>query len=174
MEMMSHLEGAVVDSLYETCLISWHNALKPPLPNLAEPAAASPPPSFQNPSHDKIFRQGSALQSFVGRTQKSLGHSIAILEEGQQDLSAPDKKQQVDVTSRGTDAVLAEHNSWDPHYDPDVASEVLRSQTVLTPCKGESHRAVVTRHLSERNFGSPLSTSTLTHLRHDDSEGHYG
>ena len=149
MEMMSQLEGAIVDSLYETCLISWHNALKPPLPNHATPAAASAPPSFQAPSHDRIFSQGSALRSLVERIQQSLGHLIAIPEEDQQEMPAPDKQQASHATSSQTDGVLLEHNSWAPQYDPDVASEVLRSQTVMTPKKGESHQDVVTRHLSK-------------------------
>lgn len=32
LEMTAHLEGAIVDSLWDTFLISWHNALDPPLP----------------------------------------------------------------------------------------------------------------------------------------------
>lgn len=32
LEMTTHLEGAIVDSLWDTFLVSWHNALDPPLP----------------------------------------------------------------------------------------------------------------------------------------------
>jgi len=35
-EMMVQLEGPVVDSIYDMALISWSNALKPPLPLLAK------------------------------------------------------------------------------------------------------------------------------------------
>jgi phosphatidylserine/phosphatidylglycerophosphate/cardiolipin synthase-like enzyme len=39
MEMMTHLEGPIVDSLYDTALITWNNHLNPPLPSHATPAA---------------------------------------------------------------------------------------------------------------------------------------
>ena len=38
-EMSCHLEGPIVDSIYDMALISWHKALKPPLPSHASPAA---------------------------------------------------------------------------------------------------------------------------------------
>jgi phosphatidylserine/phosphatidylglycerophosphate/cardiolipin synthase-like enzyme len=37
-EMMTHLEGPIVDSLYDMALISWHNKLEPPLPSHNSPA----------------------------------------------------------------------------------------------------------------------------------------
>ncbi|GAA5870874.1 hypothetical protein JCM1840_002715 [Sporobolomyces johnsonii] len=42
LEMMVHLEGPVVDSIYDNILISWHNALTPSLPCLAVPSPYSP------------------------------------------------------------------------------------------------------------------------------------
>jgi phosphatidylserine/phosphatidylglycerophosphate/cardiolipin synthase-like enzyme len=39
MEMMTHLEGPIVDSLYDTALITWSKHLNPPLPSHASPAA---------------------------------------------------------------------------------------------------------------------------------------
>lgn len=38
MEMMSHLEGPIVDSIYDTALITWGNALRPSLPSSEAPA----------------------------------------------------------------------------------------------------------------------------------------
>ncbi|KAL6303145.1 hypothetical protein BKA93DRAFT_789501 [Sparassis latifolia] len=37
MESMVHLEGPIVDSVYDMALISWSRAMEPPLPNLAKP-----------------------------------------------------------------------------------------------------------------------------------------
>jgi phosphatidylserine/phosphatidylglycerophosphate/cardiolipin synthase-like enzyme len=37
LEMMSHLEGPIVDALYEMLLISWHKHLTPPLPYIQNP-----------------------------------------------------------------------------------------------------------------------------------------
>ncbi|KAK0643811.1 hypothetical protein B0T16DRAFT_392277 [Cercophora newfieldiana] len=39
LEMMVHLEGPIVDSLYDMALISWHKKLEPPLPSHDAPAA---------------------------------------------------------------------------------------------------------------------------------------
>lgn len=38
LEMMVRLEGPIVDSLYDTALISWGRALQPPLPMLSSPS----------------------------------------------------------------------------------------------------------------------------------------
>ena len=38
-EMMTHLEGPIVDSIYDTALITWGLALNPPLPSANTPAA---------------------------------------------------------------------------------------------------------------------------------------
>lgn len=40
MEMMTHLEGPIVDSIYDTALITWGLPLSPPLPSANSPAAA--------------------------------------------------------------------------------------------------------------------------------------
>lgn len=37
-EMMTHVEGPIVESFYDMCLLSWANALSPPLPLLSGPA----------------------------------------------------------------------------------------------------------------------------------------
>lgn len=37
-EMMTHVEGPIVDSIYDTALITWNNHLNPPLPSHAAPA----------------------------------------------------------------------------------------------------------------------------------------
>lgn len=40
LEMLIHLEGPIVDSLYDMALLSWHKAPDPPLPTLDSPAAS--------------------------------------------------------------------------------------------------------------------------------------
>jgi hypothetical protein len=44
--MMVHLEGSVVDSIYDNILISWHEALSPALPCLTGPTPTSHPDLF--------------------------------------------------------------------------------------------------------------------------------
>jgi phosphatidylserine/phosphatidylglycerophosphate/cardiolipin synthase-like enzyme len=49
-EMMTHVEGPIVDSLYDTALITWNNHLNPPLPSHDAPATEGGlPTSGQEP-----------------------------------------------------------------------------------------------------------------------------
>lgn len=41
MEMMTHLEGPIVDSFYDVALLSWDRAFNPPLPLLKGPNAVN-------------------------------------------------------------------------------------------------------------------------------------
>ncbi|KAF4631359.1 hypothetical protein G7Y89_g6776 [Cudoniella acicularis] len=50
MEMMTHVEGPIVDSIYDTALITWNNRLNPPLPSHDAPATEGGlPTSSQEP-----------------------------------------------------------------------------------------------------------------------------
>jgi phosphatidylserine/phosphatidylglycerophosphate/cardiolipin synthase-like enzyme len=60
-EMMTHLEGPIVDSFYDMALISWHNEMKPPLPCLNTPAATAGYPTFEAKSHAAMFDQSGKL-----------------------------------------------------------------------------------------------------------------
>jgi phosphatidylserine/phosphatidylglycerophosphate/cardiolipin synthase-like enzyme len=55
LEMMTHIEGPIVDSLWETFLLSWHNVLEPALPCRSTPAAAREPPTWQEQSFKSLF-----------------------------------------------------------------------------------------------------------------------
>ncbi|KAI7914537.1 phospholipase D Active site motif protein [Pyricularia oryzae] len=48
LEMMVHLEGPIVDSVYDMALLSWHKALTPPLPTANKPAATETPRCFDS------------------------------------------------------------------------------------------------------------------------------
>jgi phosphatidylserine/phosphatidylglycerophosphate/cardiolipin synthase-like enzyme len=60
LEMMVHVEGPIVDSLYDTALISWGKALEPPLPMMDSPAATAPIPSFSKVAEGRT-REGNVL-----------------------------------------------------------------------------------------------------------------
>ncbi|KAK0119681.1 hypothetical protein ONS95_011117 [Cadophora gregata] len=61
MEMMTLLEGPIVDSLYDMALISWNNKLDPPLPSANSPAAQGGATSFNN-NHNAMFGQNGAIK----------------------------------------------------------------------------------------------------------------
>src|SRR5271156_5270635 len=52
------------------------------------------------------------------------------------------------VALEGASQSLPEHTASSPHYDVDIASEVLRSVSVLNPTGSESRINAVTRHLN--------------------------
>lgn len=52
LEMMVHVEGPIVDSFYDTALISWGKELDPPLPMMNSPAAAAPVSCFSEHEND--------------------------------------------------------------------------------------------------------------------------
>jgi hypothetical protein len=48
---MTHLEGPVVDSFYETALHSWHNRLTPALPCISQPYTPPLDPETRKPTY---------------------------------------------------------------------------------------------------------------------------
>lgn len=64
MEMMTHLEGPIVDSLYDMALISWHKKLEPPLPSHNSPAVQGGIGSFGAKSHEEIFAQDGSINGY--------------------------------------------------------------------------------------------------------------
>lgn len=53
LEMLSHIEGPIVDSFYDAALLSWGKALDPPFPLLNSPAKDAPIPCHVG-RHDGI------------------------------------------------------------------------------------------------------------------------
>ena len=166
---MSHLEGPIVDSFYDVCLNSWHNELDPPLPTHNSPAMDAPMPSFEQESFSGMFDEHGMLRDLAGQgvpkntTANSRGVSdagvpLSVDGQGSNKLSAHDETL---ITCAGNETDLPEHSASDPHYDPDIASEVLRAQSVLSPRNGESRMAAVTRHLSTSPNSAPLSCSLI-------------
>lgn len=59
LEMMVHMEGPIVDSLYDMALISWHKRLEPPLPSHGSPAVQGGASSFTNSNADILGPSGT-------------------------------------------------------------------------------------------------------------------
>jgi len=115
-----------VDALYDTALLSWSNALQPPLPSYSTPAAESGLPTFEEPSFRALFDEKE---------------NPLIQESG-------DARASTQVIVDGNSNDLSEHISGDPHYDPDIAAEIRRMRSVLSPRRSENRIDAVTRHLS--------------------------
>ena len=150
LEMMTHLEGPIVDSFYDVCLNSWHNQLHPPLPAHNSPAAKASVSTFQEESFHSIFDKHGTLKDLTGASP---------LTTEDQPLAAP--------AGSGNRATLPEHTASDPHYDPDIASEILRGQVVLSAKGGEGRMAAITRHLSKKPKPLPKQSFNLSFIRHN-------
>ncbi|GAB7352846.1 hypothetical protein MBLNU459_g3455t1 [Dothideomycetes sp. NU459] len=125
-EMMAHVEGPIVDSLYDTLIISWHKKLEPSLPAIGSPAARGGLSTFGESSFQGLFDQSGNLR---------------VPEQGE-------ARSLQEVADAGKRERLPLHAGGDPHYDPDIAAECTRMQSVMTPHQGETMTDVVNRHLN--------------------------
>ncbi|KAF2093202.1 phospholipase D/nuclease [Rhizodiscina lignyota] len=114
LEMMVHVEGPIVDSLYDTFILSWHSPLEPTLPCLSPSTKLKTLPTFEQESFKNLFDENGILKE---------EHAASIQ--------------------------LPEHLQGDPHYDPDIASEVTRVRSTMQPRDGETVSDVVARHLNQ-------------------------
>lgn len=116
MEMMTHLEGPIVDSIYDTALITWKHPLEPPLPSHNSPAAEGGlPTSSQEPLY---------LDRGAGRDPERI------------------------VANGRSHADLPEHTPEDPHYDVDMAGEIIRMQSCYSTKPNESRLQAANRQLN--------------------------
>ena len=136
-EMLTHLEGPIVDSLYDVCLISWHEALNPPLPSYNTPAAQGGYPSFSDPTFRSLFdTEGKLIVPSRGPARE---------------LS--------DVVEDGNQTNLPKHTPGDPHYDATIADEITRLQSNLSPHSGKTRMDLVSEHLNIATHQDRKSTA---------------
>lgn len=124
LEMMTQFEGPIVDSLWDMALITWHNPLQPPLPCSKTAAADSPLPTFSG-GHKAMFGEDNELLSQYDFSSPVPNKSDSLSEIAKQG-------------SRLTRTELPLHTSQDPHYDDNIADEVLRAVAGFIPRNGGS------------------------------------
>lgn len=123
MEMMTQVEGPIVDSIYDTALITWGNAFSTTLPSAKAPATEGGL-TIPNENNESLYTS-----------------------------RGPAREQQQIVTD-GQDSQLSEHLPGDPHYDPDLASEITRTQSTYDSKHNESLLEAANRQL---NLACPKS-----------------
>ena len=117
MEMMTQLEGPIVDSIYDTALITWGNTFHTSLPSSNAPAT-----------------EGGLTTSHQGNEPLFMDREAA--------------REQHQVVVDGQAAQLPEHMPGDPHYDPDLTSEITRMQSAYSPKPNESRLQATNRQLN--------------------------
>lgn len=138
-EMMTHLEGPIVDSLYDCFLITWHEKFDPPLPTHNSPA----PQGGFSTSNEASF------QSLFPPADRP---------EYPTDVDA---RAQQEIVHEGTEAKahLAPHNPGDPHYDDSLAAEITRVQSMYSPMGNETRVAAINRHLNDTSKSKATPTA---------------
>ncbi|SCV72211.1 BQ2448_4905 [Microbotryum intermedium] len=101
-EMMVHLEGPIVDSMYDCLLLSWHETLDPPLPCLESPSPNSYPShpwhytfADENPylEHIDIAKAAKAARKLLGEQVK---HSDVLSSIAPPQWWQPDKPHELE------------------------------------------------------------------------------
>ncbi|KAI4602944.1 hypothetical protein KJ359_008165 [Pestalotiopsis sp. 9143b] len=132
MEMMVHVEGAIVDSLYDMALMTWHKKLDPPLPSLNTPASQGGISSFGPTQNASLPAKGTPADLRSGDILQDVHHPV----------------QYPTVGAQPTNGMLPEHTHADPHYDADIAGEMRRVQESVSAKPNETQVQAVSRHLN--------------------------
>ena len=135
LEMMTHIEGEIVNSIYDTALISWARHLNPQLPSLNSPATNAHVVMFHNPSFQALFDEDGSLRV---RRDSLLKKDV---DDSNNKFPLPDSKNR--------------------SHDPDIAAEIERMQAVLSPGYGETQMNAITRHLSRYLLALAISCRSL-------------
>jgi phosphatidylserine/phosphatidylglycerophosphate/cardiolipin synthase-like enzyme len=138
MEMMTHLEGPIVDSLYDCFLITWHDKFNPPLPTHNSPAHEGGFSSANDASFHSLFPPKDHPQYPTGQLNRD---QATIIQEGTEAKSQ-----------------LPPHNPGDPHYDDSIAAEITRVQTMYSPKDGESRLLAINKHLNDTSKSKATPT----------------
>lgn len=164
LEMMTHLEGPIVDSLYDTALLSWEKAFKPALPCLNSPAIQTGFSTFNDASFKAMFdEQHLTTQNGNGQLngKDQVNGNDQFDRAGHGNGHEHVNKNDVVAQNGNENGVLPMHAPGDPHYDPNIAAEIRRLTSNLTPGSGMPLIEPVNRHLSKCSYKSIHLSLTL-------------
>ncbi|KAF2015791.1 phospholipase D active site motif protein [Aaosphaeria arxii CBS 175.79] len=124
LEMMTHIEGPIVDSLYDTAMLAWEREMEPQMPYLQSPAS---------------------LESEEVRNERAFGKLGTTNGVSVETKDTEKRRDSIEVEDR---EALHPHTIAAPHYDKDIRAEIRRTQAILEPCTHETKREAVTRYLN--------------------------
>lgn len=81
LEMLTHIEGPIVDSFYDAALLSWGKPLDPPLPLLSSPAIHAPIPCHEAGSPDPSLANGTEIPQ--EHSTSSSYYDVSMAQEAQ-------------------------------------------------------------------------------------------
>ena len=124
--MMSSLEGPIVNSLYDTCMLSWNTLLEPQMPCIKTPPSWNGCPTFQDPEYLKLIDENGKFRipEFTGT----------------KDTTNSSEQEQV--------GRLPPHVGGNPHYDDSLAGEIIRNNSAYRPTAEKSSVQLTCDHLN--------------------------
>jgi phosphatidylserine/phosphatidylglycerophosphate/cardiolipin synthase-like enzyme len=148
-EMMIHLEGPIVDSMYDMALISWDKKLDPPLPSLNSPAAQGGLATFGEKSYQDMFGPNGS-QSGYSATMDS--NQRRAYEHEHREVNQPGviRPQAMDNT--------ADNNRADALTGPSTTESVLHP--VGNQKSDNANVDDVTRGIDQQNLGDSTHPTT--------------
>ncbi|KAJ5643294.1 uncharacterized protein N7484_005801, partial [Penicillium longicatenatum] len=154
LEMLSHIEGPIVDSFYDAALLSWGKPLDPPLPQLISPAESAPIPAHNG--EQKVDPNESLPEDLPEHTASSPHWDV--------DFEGEAKRVNSSINPRGeetpTQAVTRHLNTTiQPDTTgnaPDTDQDPKMTPYILLPQHEPFPMAVVNRE----PYGSPNHSST--------------
>lgn len=179
LEMMTHLEGPVVDSFYDVALHCWYNKLEPPLPNISKPYA---PPRDANGNvrylfrdYNPYFRDIEVLKA-ARAARKLLRHQTQQIDDENLELAGhPTRDRLVEAVRQ---AMAGSRQSF-AHNKEELASRLAHNKEEIAHRSASAMKEV--RAFGERmgmsfdRFGSRpgsrrASATDLTMLRRDEGD----
>jgi phosphatidylserine/phosphatidylglycerophosphate/cardiolipin synthase-like enzyme len=100
LEMLSHIEGPIVDSFYDAALLSWGKPLDPPLPLLNSPAKDAPIPCNEARSPD--LAPGDTTGVLPEHTTTLSYYDMSMAQEAQRVNSSVNPKGEESLTQAVT------------------------------------------------------------------------
>ncbi|KAJ7063464.1 hypothetical protein C8F01DRAFT_1133150 [Mycena amicta] len=162
-EMMTHLEGPIVDSLYDMALISWHLPLTPLLPSNNHPevegglGAIGDETTTEEESSDNRADIATGPSTVESVLNEAVPADPTPIHSVQNKVKGPDEATKVWLAC-GVQAIsaaqithpspLPEHTTDDPHYDVDMAGEVARVQFAVSPKPGLTRMEAMSPYIS--------------------------
>ncbi|TNY24646.1 hypothetical protein DMC30DRAFT_345314 [Rhodotorula diobovata] len=119
LEMMVHLEGPVVDSIYDNMLISWDESLSPTFPCLTEPSPTSHPSLFPY-----LFTDSNPYLANIDVAKAARAARILLSQQADEA-----KKGEQTALALGMSSMMGEGHRGHPHGAEGQASAALRAVT---------------------------------------------
>ncbi|KAJ5582991.1 hypothetical protein N7535_001611 [Penicillium sp. DV-2018c] len=156
LEMLSHIEGPIVDSFYDAALLSWGKALEPPFPLLNSPARDAAIPCYENNTDDPLTVNGTG--PLPEHTTKSQHYDIDINHEAKRAngcIHPRDTETRTESVTRHLNTTIQPETTGDA--PPSDQKDIFTPYMVLP-----KHKPFPMALVNREPFGSPNHSSIYT------------